>query len=94
METPSPVMGRGGIPDPLSDNGAQVAAGRASLVDQSPLLMNTCFFNSNGQDAWTVLEAKTFGHEMGHALGLFHGDGLDDDRDGLIDEDLVVSRSR
>ena len=32
------------------------------------------------------LMERLFGHEMGHALSLRHGDGIDNDNDGMIDE--------
>lgn len=82
----SGVLGKGGVPVPLSSNAAQVVAGRATVLD-STFLMDRCVFTGTTTDAWMALEAKIFGHEMGHALGLFHGNGFDDDFDLAIDED-------
>ena len=35
---------------------------------------------------YILFETQLVAHEFGHSMGLFHGDGIDDDMDGMLDE--------
>ena len=82
---PTKFLGLGGRANPASPANSsnakqiaqQMAAGRVMVVDGS--FVQT----SNPPD----LVEYHFAHELGHAVALRHGDGIDNDNDGILDND-------
>ncbi len=70
---PTKTAGLGGV-SILSNSGSQLNAGRAMVNDAAAVLLILDPFD-------TVL-----GHEFGHALTLNHGNGVDDDENGDLDD--------
>lgn len=77
--------GFGGRPS-FSSGTQQTAAGRAMMVDPS-ILLNLCGQTAHqGRELWEWVDGALVGHEFGHGLSLRHGDGIDSDGDGDLDE--------
>jgi hypothetical protein len=76
---PSDTWGLGGV-GIHSNTASQNIAGRAMMLDNSYVLQ-TCGV------IWPSVDSKLVGHEYGHAVSLMHGNGIDDDADGDLDED-------
>ncbi|MFQ5910970.1 MAG: hypothetical protein ACE5IJ_09670, partial [Thermoplasmata archaeon] len=72
---------------PTFSNGAeQTDFGRAMIVDPS-IVLDTCGQTAhNGRELWEWVDGALVGHEFGHGLSLRHGDGIDSDGDGDLDE--------
>ena len=82
---PSSVIGLGGTPT-YSSTAGQLAAGRAMVIDDA-------FTLPCSQQAMPCLQTiadppdQLLGHELGHALTLAHGNGIDDNFDGTLDNE-------
>ena len=73
--TPLSILGIGGRAKE-GDVREQADAGRVAVVDH--------FYRQSANPSDTI--DRLLGHELGHALSLRHGDGLDNDVNGVIDD--------
>ncbi len=73
---PLPLLGLGGRAAP-GDRVAQAAAGRVMVVD--------AWYRRNATPPDTI--DRLLAHELGHALSLEHGDGVDNEGNRVLDDD-------
>jgi len=80
---PLELLGLGGRAEP-GDIAEQSAAGRVMVVDN--FYRQNVAGNPNPPNPEDLVD-RLLGHELGHALSLRHGDGIDNDQDGILDND-------
>ncbi len=81
--TPIGILGIGGRPAE-GDSSEQAAAGRVAVVDRFYRL--DVPGNPSPPNPEDLLD-QLLGHELGHAVSLRHGDGVDNDGDLIVDND-------
>jgi hypothetical protein len=76
---PTGLLGLGGLPT-LSNAASQMQRGDAMVIDNAYLLPGSPLqvFGPDPVD-------KLLGHELAHGVATWHGDGVDNDNDGVLD---------